>query len=194
MVQNLQWAQKTIKVPQPPKKTPWLCVMNIKTYTTWLSQISQNEETRNTATSFLDFPTDFSRMYTYLREPDEESTRSWTYRSRQSDVTGGTCFLPSDQNRNSRQFPSSKKKTARSRSGNCDRIKSAECIIPLSCRRQSLYQSPWGRQRWEATPPRCCWRPQPATASTALRWWWHDGNWNVTSSSRDDLHPSDAWQ
>ena len=69
-------------------------------------------------------------------------------------------------------------------------LKSAECIIPLSCRRQSFYQSPWGRPRWEATLPRFCWRPQQAMALTALRWWWHDEDWNVTSSSRDALHPS----
>ena len=67
------------------------------------------------------------------------------------------------------------------------RIKSAECIIALSCRRQSFHQSPWGRPRWEATLPRCCWRPQPATALTALLWWWHDEDWNVISSSRDAL-------
>ena len=49
-------------------------------------------------------------MYTYPREPDEESTRSWTYRSRESDGTGGICFLPSDKYRNSHQFTSSKRK------------------------------------------------------------------------------------
>ena len=62
-------------------------------------------------------------MYTYPRETDEESTRSWTYRSRESDGTGGICFLPSDQYRNCHQFPSSEKKTARWRCGNCKRIK-----------------------------------------------------------------------
>ena len=162
--------------------------------TSWISQVSQKEETRNNATSFLEIPTDFCGMYTYPREPDEESTRSWIFGSRESDGTGRICFLPSDQFRNRHQFPSSKKKTARSWSGKCEWIKSAECIIPLSCRRQSFYQSPWGRPRWEATLPRCCWRPQQATASTALLWWWHDEDWNVTSSSCDALHNSDAWQ
>ena len=64
--------------------------------TLWLSEASQNEETRNTATSFLESPTDFSGMYTYQREPEEEIAKSWTYRSRESDATGGICFLPSD--------------------------------------------------------------------------------------------------
>ena len=73
---------------------------------------SLNEETRNILTSFLEFPTNFSGMHTYPREPDEGSTRSWTYRSRESDVTGGICLVPSDQYRNSHQS-SSKKKTAR---------------------------------------------------------------------------------
>ena len=71
---------------------------------------SQNEETRINLTSFLEFPTIFSGMYTYPREPDEESTRSWTYRSRESDGTGGIFFLPSDRYRISDQFPSSEKK------------------------------------------------------------------------------------
>ena len=62
------------------------------------------------ATSFLEFPANFSGMYTYPREPDEESTRSWTYRSRELNGTGGLCSLLSDQNRNSHQFPSSKRK------------------------------------------------------------------------------------
>ena len=70
---------------------------------------SQNEETRNNSTSFLEIPTDFSGMYTYPREPDDESTRSWTYRSRESDGTGGICFLPSDHYRNTHQFPSFKR-------------------------------------------------------------------------------------
>ena len=49
-------------------------------------------------------------MSTYQREPDEESTRSWTYRSRKSDGTCGICFLLSDQCRNSHRFPPSKRK------------------------------------------------------------------------------------
>ena len=49
-------------------------------------------------------------MYTYQREPDEKSTRSWTYRSRESDGTGGISFLPSDRYRKSHRFPSSKRK------------------------------------------------------------------------------------
>ena len=49
-------------------------------------------------------------MYTYQREPEEESTGNWTYRSRESDGTDGTCFLPSAQNRNSHRFPSSQRK------------------------------------------------------------------------------------
>ena len=70
---------------------------------------SQNEETRNNPTSFLENPTDFSGMHTHPREPDEESTRSWTYRSRESDERSGICFSPSDEYRKSHQFPSSKK-------------------------------------------------------------------------------------
>ena len=49
-------------------------------------------------------------MYTYQREPEEESTRSWTYRSRESDGTGGICFLLSDQYRDNHRFLSSKRK------------------------------------------------------------------------------------
>ena len=70
-------------------------------------------KTRKGATTFLVFPTDFSGMYTYQRELDEKRARSRTYRSRESDGTGGICVLPSDWYRNSHQFPSSKKKTAR---------------------------------------------------------------------------------
>ena len=61
-------------------------------------------KTRKNATRFLEFPTNFSGMYTYPREPDEESTRSWTYIARESDGTGGICFLSSDRYRNSHQF------------------------------------------------------------------------------------------
>ena len=61
-------------------------------------------KTGNNATSLLELPTNFSGMYTYQREPDEESTRSWTHRSRESDGTGGICFLPSDRYRNSLLF------------------------------------------------------------------------------------------
>ena len=77
---------------------------------------------------------------------------------------------------------------------NCNWIKRRECIIPISCRHQSFYQSPSGKPRWEFTLPRYCWWPQPATASTALLWWWHDEDWNVTSFRRDALAPSNAWQ
>ena len=49
-------------------------------------------------------------MYAYPREPDEENIGSSTYISRESDGTGGICFLPSDQCTNSHQFPSSKRK------------------------------------------------------------------------------------
>ena len=73
-------------------------------------------------------------------------------------------------------------------------LKRAESIIPLSCRHQSFDQSPWGTPQWEATPPRCCWRPQQETASTALQWWWHGEDWTGTSSNRDVRHLSDAWQ
>ena len=74
------------------------------------AKFPKNEETRNNATSFLE---SLTGTYTYPREPDEESTRSWTYRSRESDRTGGICFLPSDQYKISHQIPSTKKKTAR---------------------------------------------------------------------------------
>ena len=66
---------------------------------------SQNEETRNNSTSFLEIPTGFSGMHTYPREPDEKRTRNWTYRSRESYGTGEFCFLPSGQCRNSHRFP-----------------------------------------------------------------------------------------
>ena len=86
-----------MQVPQPPKKTLRLCLMGIKTDNTRLNQISQNEETRNTATIFKEIPSDFSGMYSDPREPDDASTRSWTYRSQESDGASGICFLPSDQ-------------------------------------------------------------------------------------------------
>ena len=74
-----------------------------------LAQAPQNEETRSTATNFLESPTNHSGMYTYQHEPDEESARSWTYRSRVSDGTGGICCGPSDRCKKSHGFPSSKK-------------------------------------------------------------------------------------
>ena len=55
----------------------------------------------------------------YQCEQDEESARSWTYRSRVSDGIGGICCGTSDRCRNSHRFPSSKKQTARWRSENC---------------------------------------------------------------------------
>ena len=81
-------------------------------------------------------------MYTYPRELDEESTRSWTYRSPESDGTGGNCFLPSDRYRNSHRFPSFKRKQQDEGVKIANESKIAECIIPLSCRRQSFYQFP----------------------------------------------------
>ena len=78
-----------------------------------LAQAPRNEETRSSATSFLEPPTKFSGMYTYQREPNEESARSLTYKYRVSDGTGGICFGPSDRRKNSHRFPSSKRKTAR---------------------------------------------------------------------------------
>ena len=87
--------------------------MGIKVDNPRLTQLSQNEETTNIATSFLESPTNFSGMYTYQCEPDEESARSWTYRSRVSDGIGEIFCGPSDRCRNSHRFPSSRKKTAR---------------------------------------------------------------------------------
>ena len=49
-------------------------------------------------------------MYTYQREPEEECARSWTYTSRESDETGGICFMPSGWCKRSHRFPSSKRK------------------------------------------------------------------------------------
>ena len=56
-------------------------VISIEVEDPRLTQLSQNEETRNIATNFLESPTNFSGMYTYQCAPDEESARSWTYRS-----------------------------------------------------------------------------------------------------------------
>ena len=173
---------------------PRQCHTGIKVENPQLTQLSQNEETRNIATSFLEFPTNLSGRYTYQCEPDEESARSWTYRSRVSDGTGGICCGPTDRWRKSHRFPSSKKKQQDEGVKIANEIKPAECIIPLSCRRQFFDQSLWGTPRWEVTPPRCCWRPQQETATTALRWWWHCEDWIGTSSNRDVRHPSDAWQ
>ena len=49
-------------------------------------------------------------MYTYQRELDKGSVNSGTYRSQESDGTGGICCGPSDQHKNSHRFPSSKRK------------------------------------------------------------------------------------
>ena len=84
----------------------------------------------------------FSGISTYKREPDEESARSRTYRSRESDGTGGICVLPSDRYKNSHRFPSSKRRQQDEGVKIANEVKSAECSIPLSCRRQSSYQSP----------------------------------------------------
>ena len=81
-------------------------------------------------------------MYTYPPVLDKESTINWTYRSRESDGTGGICFLSSDRFRNSHRFPSYKRKQQDEGVKIANELKSAECIIPLSCRRQSFYQSP----------------------------------------------------
>ena len=80
-------------------------------------------------------------MNTYQCEPDEESARSWTYRSRVSGGTGGICFWPPDRCKNSHRFPSSKRKQQDEGVKNTNELKSAECIIPLSCRRQFCDQS-----------------------------------------------------
>ena len=92
---------------------PRQCHTGIEGKTQQSPQASQNEETRNTATSFLTSPTDFSGMYTYQREPDEKSARSWTYRSRVSDGTGGICFRPSDRCKKAIESFLLKEKTAR---------------------------------------------------------------------------------
>ena len=94
------------------------------------------------ATSFLKSPNNFSGMYTYQCEPDEEIARSWTYRSRVSDGTGGIFCGPSDRCRNSHRFPSSKRKQRDKGMKLANEIKRAESIIPLSCRRQLSDQSP----------------------------------------------------
>ena len=78
-------------------------------------------------------------MYTYQREIDEESARGWTCRSQVSDGTGRICFWPSDRCRNSHRFPSSQRKQQEEGVKVANELKSAECIIPLSCRRQSFY-------------------------------------------------------
>ena len=52
------------------------------------------------------FLMNFGKQYAQ-REPDEECARSWTSRYRDSDETGGICFLPSGQYISSHQFPSS---------------------------------------------------------------------------------------
>ena len=80
-------------------------------------------------------------MCTYQREPDEESASSWTYRSRVSDGTGGICFGPSNRCKNSHRFPSSKTKQQDEGVKITNELKRAECIIPLSCRRQFFEQS-----------------------------------------------------
>ena len=106
-----------------------------------LAQAPQNEETRSTAENFLESPTNLSGMNTYQCEPDEESARSWTYRSRVSDGTGGICFWPSDRCKNSHRFPSSKRKQQDEGVKIANELKRAECIVPLSCRRQFFDQS-----------------------------------------------------
>ena len=45
-------------------------------------------------------------MHTYQREPGEEFARSWTLRLRESEETGGICFLPSGQYKSSHRFAS----------------------------------------------------------------------------------------
>ena len=47
--------------------------MGKKLETLWLSHASQNRETRYNANSFLESPSKFSGMFTYPRQPDEES-------------------------------------------------------------------------------------------------------------------------
>ena len=95
-----------------------------------LAQAPQNDETRSTATSFLESPTNLSGMFTYQREPHEESARSWTYRSQVSDGTGRTCFglvkiaIDSLLVKEKQQDEGAK---------NTNELEKAECIIPLSC-------------------------------------------------------------
>ena len=164
----MEWAQETIEVPQPPKKTPTQCHMGIKVETSWLSQDPKMRKLGIIPQGSWNLLSKISGMYTYKREPDEESARSWTYRSRESDGTGGICILPSDIYKNNHRFHS-KRKQQDEEVKIANELNSAECIIPLSFRRHSSYQSPWDRPQWEATLPRCCWRPQQATASTAPR-------------------------
>ena len=57
---------------------------------------------------FLRVSYQFSGIYTYQREPDEECARSWTYRSRESDETSRNRFLPSGQYKSSHRLLSSK--------------------------------------------------------------------------------------
>ena len=59
-VQNRELTEETMKVPQLPKKRSKQFKMGIKVDTSWFSQVFPKwGETRNGATSFLKFPTDF---------------------------------------------------------------------------------------------------------------------------------------
>ena len=151
-------------------------------------------KTRKGATSFLDYPTVFPECtgtnVNQMRNVQEAGLTDLENQTEQAEFA-------------SRHLVDMKvaidslllKKTARRRRERiCNRIKSGDCIIPVSCCRQSFYQSPSGKPQKEATLPRCCWRPQPETELTTLLWWWHEEDWNVTSSCRDALPPSNAWQ
>ena len=48
-------------------------------------------------------------QFRLLDDPDEKRAISGTYRSRQSDGTGGICFLPSGRCKDSHRFPSKRK-------------------------------------------------------------------------------------
>ena len=107
-----------------------------------ITQLSQNEETRNPAASFPESPINFAGMYTYQRELDGESAEvgptDLENQMEQAKFAAGhltdveiainSLLLRRKQQDEGVEI--------------ANEIKRAECIIPLSCRRQFFDQSP----------------------------------------------------
>ena len=91
---NMEWPQKSILVPQPRKKMPRQC------HTVWKWKLHDSpklpkmRKLGKLPQGSLNLLPVFSGRYMYQRESDEESARSWTYRSRIPDGTSGSCFWP----------------------------------------------------------------------------------------------------
>ena len=120
------------------------------------------------------------------------SARRWIYQFRGTNGTEERCCSWFGQCKSGHRIPSSKTKQHEEHMKENANGKKVENVLYHQA--LAVIPSPSLLPRWQATHPRCCWRTQEVTAWTALRWQRHEKDRNVTSSSHNDLLPSNWWQ